>query len=326
MGIAASNPVAGGFRTKTMLEEYNFELDRINGVHAVMQLVATFLPDDKAPAAVATMITDAIAVRDGTYLQRHAEKIQADAQFNGSVTAVHDACVSVHGAMRSRYRKDKVSMESIDRIPTQDQSINETRHRGEVLLRTWKLLPLPADAPVQPPPPPHYYIPHDGMNVAAFTTLATTMTTKEAAAKTADGEWEKAEALLHEQDRLLHDFNVAASAQGRAQFPDLSSVERELIESIPEEPPVSAPGTAVITSASSVAPGEARIKVTCARASRFDWEKMVSGGSWETLATNVPLSLLLTTGLDPGNTSFRVKGKNSRGESEWSEPAEITVS
>ena len=60
---------------------------------------------------------------------------------DASVDEVHDACVAVHGAMRSRYRKDKVSMESIDRIPTQDQSTFETRKRGEMLLRTWKLLP-----------------------------------------------------------------------------------------------------------------------------------------------------------------------------------------
>jgi len=308
-----------------MLEEYNFEVDRLDGTHSVMTLVAAYRPDDKTPADVQTMLTASTTLRDATYLQRHAEKNSADAQFNGALDNLHDACVAVYGAMRSRYRKDPVSMESIAKLPTQDQTIAETRLRSTLLLRTWKLLPLPPDAPVQPGPPPHYYIPHDGMNVAAFEALMNALTTKEAAQKLADGLWEEAEGLLHEQQRTIHDFNVAAGDQGRVQFPDMNTVERELIESIPSEPPVTAPGTAVITQASSDASGEARIKVTCPRASRFDWEKMVSGGAWETLATNVPLSLLLATGLDPGNTSFRVKGKNSRGESEWSEPAEITV-
>jgi len=73
--------------------------------------------------------------------------------------------------MRSRYRKDPVSMESIEKLPVQDQTIAETRLRSTLLLRTWKLLPLPPDAPVQPGPPPHFYIPHDGMKVADFEAL-----------------------------------------------------------------------------------------------------------------------------------------------------------
>jgi len=308
-----------------MLEDYNFEIDRLKGVHAVMLLVPTFLPDDLNAAAVQAIVTASETLRDNTYLQKLAEQTAATAAFNGAVEALHDACVSVSAAMRSRYRSDPVSMESIARIPVQDRTIGETRQRATILVKVWKLLPLPPNAPVQPGPLPHYYIPFDGMNVAAFEALQAAMATTEAESKTADAAWEKAEGQLHQQERLVHDLNVAASAQGRAQFPDMNTVERELIESIPEEPPVTAPGTAVITQAESPEAGAARLKVTCPRASRYDWETQTGGGPWEPLIADVPLSVLISTGLPAGNMSFRVKGKNSRGDSEWSEPAEITI-
>ena len=68
---------------------------------------------------------------------------------------------------------------------------------------------------------------------------------------------------------------------------------------------------------------EARIKVTSERAVRLDCEK--SPDVWEPVVTDAPLSVLTITGLDAGNTKFRVRGKNSVGTTEWSEPAEITV-
>lgn len=309
-----------------MLEEYNFELDRLRGTRTVMTLIPTFLPDDKDAAAVQLMITAAEDTRDNIYLQRHAEGTAATAQAGGALKALHDATVSVYGAMRSRYRKDAVSMESIDKLPTQDQNPVETKQRATLLLRTWKLLPLPPDAPAPSGSPPFYYVPYDGMNVTAFEGLMATLVTKEAAAELADGHWEEAEGLLHEQQRVIHDFNVAAGMQGRSQFPDPLTTERELIDSIPTEPPVTAPGTASITEASSTGQGEVRLKASSARASRFDWEKLDENSVWTSFQSDIPLSIMVATGLNAGPATFRVKGKNSRGESEWSEPVEITVS
>lgn len=308
-----------------MLEEYNFELDRTRGTMAVMNLVPTFRPDDKDPAAVQGLIDAAVLVRDDIYLTRYTERNQMDAQSHAAVEALHKANVAVHGAMRSRYRDDKVSLESIEKVPVQDRTPGETRQRATILLKTWLLLPLPANAPVQAGPPPHFYIPYSGMDTTAFALLQTAVSNGEATTKTTDANWEKAEAQLHGQQRLLHDFNVAAGAQGRAQFPDPASLEAELIDSIPSEPPVSAPGTAVITEALATGPGSARLKVSCARASRFDWEKLTAPDTWAPYQADVPLSILIVTGLSAGPHTFRVQGQNSRGESEWSEPVEITV-
>jgi hypothetical protein len=138
-------------------------------------------------------------------------------------------------------------------------------------------------------------------------------------------DWETAEGELHEQEKILRDFTVAAGGAGRAQFTDPNSVERELIDTIPTDPPVQAPGTCTITQASSDAAGEARIKVTCERAVKFDCEKSTAPDVWESVVTDAPLSLLVITGLAAGNTKFRVRGKNSVGTTEWSESAEISV-
>ena len=113
--------------------------------------------------------------------------------------------------------------------------------------------------------------------------------------------------------------------QGRAQFPDPLSVERELIDSIPTDPAVSAPGACSITQASSDAPGEVRLRVSCERATRYDWERETAPGVWAVVAMDAPLSILVATGLPPGNAKFRVKGKNSVGMSDWSDPAEVTI-
>ena len=65
--------------------------------------------------------------------------------------------------------------------------------------------------------------------------------------------------------------------------------------------------------------------MTCERATRYDWERETDTDVWEAVATDAPLSILIATGLPAGNMTYRAKGKNSMGESEWSEPAEITI-
>ena len=246
-------------------------------------------------------------------------------QFHAAVGPLHEACVLVHSHMTSRYRKDPASLESIARIPVQDRIPDETKLRAGILLKTWKELPLPPGAPAQPPPPPHFYIPTDNMTVGVFEGLQTNFLTKEGEKTTANVLWEKAEGALHKTQREMRDFSVNAAKQGRAQFPDVNTIERELIDSLPDDPPVTAPGTAVISQATALGPDSVKLKASCARASRFDWEQLDNINGWVTLASDVPLSILVQTGLAPGDYQFRVMGKNSRGSSEWSEPVALTL-
>lgn len=308
-----------------MLEEYTFEQERLDGVFYVMQQVATFLPDDKTPMDVMGIIQDATNTRD-LYVTKFTVQSSKLAAFHTALAALHDACTSVHASMRSRYRTDRTSLEQIEKLPVQDQTIGETKRRAELMIKVWKLLPLPPGAPVQPGPPPHYFIPYDGMTTTVLEGLMTDLTVCEAERKTADAEFEQAEAQLHAQERTMHDFNVAASAQGRAQFPNMESIEREMIESIPEEPPVSAPAPAVVESWSPTGTGALKLKAASARATKFDWQKLDGGGLWQDYALDVPLSILIATGLPLGvPIEFRVRGKNSRGTTDWSDPATVTL-
>jgi hypothetical protein len=307
-----------------MLEEYTFEQDRLDGTFLGMQQVAAFRPDDITVPQVQDIIDDAQSAR-GTYLDKLTGQTQKVAAFHTALDAVHDTCTTVHAAMRSRYRKDPTSMEQIEKIPVQDQTIGETTQRAEVLVRVWKLLPLPENAPPQPGPLPHYFLPHEGMSVSVLEAQQTALGTSVQQRRSADTEFEKAEAELHTQERRIHDFNVAAGEQGRAQFPDLQSEERELIDSIPTEPPVSAPGPASVQSAEVRSSSSVKLKAASARASKFDWQKLDANQEWQDFAMDVPLSILIAEGLSAGELQFRVRGKNSRGTTEWSDPVSVPL-
>lgn len=302
----------------------DFELERISTIIAIMGELPAFRPDDLDVAGVTAIRTGARAVRNDEYIP--AEQTRNIATLNRSTTveALHDACVAVYGSMKARYRNTP-SMELVTKLPVDDQTPEQTDKRAHAMLALWEKLPLPPNAPVQPGPLPHFYIPYDGMTTAVFDALLAAKDAAQDAQPLAVADWDVAEGHLHEETRRLRDFTVGAGAQGRAQFPDPLTMEWELIDSIPTDPPVSAPGACTITQASSDAPGEARLKVTCERATRFDWERETDPGVWEVVALDAPLSILLATGLPPGQMKFRVKGKNSMGESDWSDPAEITI-
>lgn len=307
-----------------MLEAFDFETERVNTIIAIMGELPTFRPDDLDATAVTLMRDVALTVRNGEYLPAEQSRNLAAANETAAVKALHAGCIAVYASMKTRYR-ETASLEAITKLPVDDGTPAETDKRAHSTLDLWKLLPLPPGAPVQPGPGPHTYIPYDGMTVAVFQALLDAKDAAVAVASMAEKDWDVAEGNLHEETRRLRDFTVGAGAQGRAQFPDPLSMERELIDSIPTDPPVSAPGTCTITQASSDAPGEARLKVACERATRFDWERETDPGVWEVVALDAPLSILLATGLPSGNMKFRVKGKNSMGESDWSDPAEITI-
>jgi hypothetical protein len=307
-----------------MLEEFDFEMDRINTIIGIMGEIPIFKPDDLDQAAVIAIRDAALAVRNTKYIPAEQTRNLTAAQATGAVKTLHEACVSVYSTMKLRYR-DTTSLEAIERLPVGDNSSPTTDKRARAIVNLWKQLPLPPNAPVQPGPLPHFYIPYDGMSVAVFEALITAKDTAEETSDAAVTAWELAEGELHEQSAKLRDFTVAAGAYGRAQFPNPASWERDLIDTIPTDPPVAAPGTCTITQASSDNAGEARIKATCERAVKYDVEKSTEPDVWEPLVTDAPLSLVVVTGLAPGNTKFRMRGKNSVGTSEWSEPAEITV-
>ena len=317
-------PHRGETVSASMLEAFDFEVERINTIIAIMGEIPAFRPDDLDVAGVTSLREAALAVRNGEYLPAEQSRNLADANTSAAVKSLHDGCVSVYGTMKSRYR-GTASLEAITRLPVDDQTAADTDKRARSLLALWESLPLPPNAPAQPGPPPHFYIPYEGMTLAVFQALLAAKDAMVATQGPAVADWEIAESQLHEQTRVLRDFTVSAGVQGRAQFPDPLSVERELIDSIPTDPPVSAPGSCTITQASSEAPGEVRLKVSCERATRYDWERETAPGVWAVVATDAPLSILVATGLPPGNAKFRVKGKNSVGESDWSEPAEVTI-
>jgi hypothetical protein len=307
-----------------MLESFNFELGRTASFLAAMNQIAAFRPDGRTPTNVALVFSTADGVRTA-YIGADVSVTQTSGGVDEAWKQVHEASVSVTAALRSLYRKDPASLRMIEALPTQDQSREEIKKRADLLAATWAKLPLPPPPyPVPPGPGPHHVEPYAGMSLLVYLGLVGSAKSLESSVPGVDTEYEKQEGLLHEQEVVLRDFNVAARTQGMAQFTE--GWEREVIEAIPTEPPSLPPSKGEILDVEAPGGPLIQVRVTAARSSKFRLEGKGPGAapfsvlveSWPTV--RIPCTLPAT-----GAWILRVRGENAKGEGERSDDFAVTV-
>ena len=306
-----------------MSQSIPFIIDRASKSTAVaVTFSATWVWEEKSPAEHDAM-RSGVEARLAVGSAAEAGMLAARAELDTALDTHHKQTALGVTLARNRHRHDAPKLATLSTLTARGDSRAGTREEARQWLAWWGEF----DAAWAPMP---------GVTLAAFTArhaqiegtdtpvLApglvdnydTTIARSRSEAETAN-----------EDAGVLEDVNQAWYAAATAVFPE-GTAEGDLIRGqVPTThvPVTVAPGVASITEASSDAPGEARLKVQCVRASRYDWERETDSDVWVAVTTNAPLSILVATGLPPGNMTFRVKGRNIVGESEWSVSAEITI-
>jgi len=131
-----------------MLVEFDFYLTQVRYIKAAVHNIATYSPDGMDEAAIGTLITNALAVRQ-QYIDANETFDLARADYRDAINKGHDANVGVHAAMKSRYRKDPSSLEAITGLPVQDQTADETIKRMEQISSLWAKLPQIGTPPAE---------------------------------------------------------------------------------------------------------------------------------------------------------------------------------
>lgn len=219
-----------------MLIEFDFAVTQAAYVKAAMDEIPTFRPDGATPTGAQTLIDSATPVR-AAYVTKTSNLEAARALRRTSIETLHDHCVDFTAQARSRYRTDKAITQRIVRLPTDDQTFQQTLTRAAYSEALWNTLPQVGA------PPAAFTLKRGNLTVikADFTTLIANARSADGAIPAADQDFQAAEADLHAKQEALLDFNTAALSEGRSQF-DPGTPEREIIDAIPTAPNGSAGG------------------------------------------------------------------------------------
>jgi len=104
-----------------MLDEYDFHILQLRYIREAMNDFVNYRPDDLTVALVDALIAGAKTTRTD-FLNAKTDFDLAMGGRNSAVTNLHDACVSVFGIMKTRFRKDIVSSEVIAKLPVDDRT------------------------------------------------------------------------------------------------------------------------------------------------------------------------------------------------------------
>lgn len=300
-----------------MLEGNDFHILQLRFIKRGMDDFATYRPDGKTPAQVATMITSAKAVRT-TYIDAKTTLDLALGTYNTAIAAGHGICVQVYPMMKSRYRADSSSLEAINKLPIEDQIPAATIKRLELTISLWTRLPNPPES-LTP------FKAWNTMGLTEFTAYLTTITDKQELRDDADNQFEVEEGNLHKSDKTLDDYITAALIQGRGQFVE-GTVEREVIDAIPIAPAQQAPGKSIISEATSPAAGAAHLVYDAPRGTSFDvFRKGPSDAAFLLVADDTIDKTYDASGLPAGNHDFKVTARNSKGTGPASDVSVVAV-
>lgn len=300
-----------------MFVSFDFHRTQLRYIKAAMDVLATYRPNGKTPAQVQALIDAALVVK-GTYQTKDATLVLARGTYHQAVQAGHTVAFQVYGILKTRYRKVPAVLGAINDLPVDDDTPQKTIVRMEAISKLWPLLP---DDPNTAAP----FLPWTGMDQAAFNALLTTIATTQTAFTSAFEDFQLAEGNLHDSDESMNDFAVSALAEGRALFLD-GSTEREVIDSLPLEPAAQNPKQAVITVATSPAPGAAHLVYDAEGAT--DWDVLHKGPGdleFSVVADDVIVKTYDTTGLAAGSHDYKVIGRNSQGSGPESAISTIVV-
>lgn len=300
-----------------MLDELDFHILQTRYIREAMNDFVNFRPDDLTVANVDTLITSARTVRTA-FLGAKTDYDLAMGGRNSAISALHDACVSVFGIMKTRYRKDPVSTEVIAKLPVDDRTAGDTLKRGQAISILWGKLP-------NPPGSASEFKAWDTMDKDSFDDLVTAADTHLDTFTNETDDYEEAQGNLHAKDAELTDFITAALAQGRHQFAP-GTPQREVIDKIPTTPAQQAPTKAVITAATSPAAHEAHLEFDAPHATSFDvLHKAPGASSFTPVAEDIIQNTYNATGLTAGTHEYKVIGRNSRGTGPASDVSTVTV-
>lgn len=306
-----------------MLEQFDFEILRMRHLRAIMELQESFRPDNRSPDDLGDIIDAAEPLR-GTYLTAKTARDLGRGTLDQAKVTLHDANVAVAAIAKSRYRADKRSLRALLKVPTQDQTDEQIEKRGKALERCWAALPLPP-RPSAAETAAAKFIAYPGMTLANFTALLTALRDAQTAQPMWDEAMEAQEGDVNGKIAELGEINTAILVQGRAQFP--TGTIAEMIDAVPAEPSTQPPEKPVISSATATGPGAVQLSYDAEGGSLFDVLDDPPGPVEEVLLLDdTPLKTVDLTGLAPGVHSFTVIAINSRGESEPSDPVQVTVS
>ncbi len=300
-----------------MLDEYDFHILETRYVREAMNDFANYRPDDLTVALVDAIIASAKTTRTD-FLNAKTDFDLAMGGRNSAVTNLHDACVSVFGIMKTRFRKDIVSSEVIAKLPVDDRTPADTLRRGQSTSILWGKLP-------NPPGSLTAFKAWDTMDKAAFDALVTALDTKLDTFTNETDDYEEAQGNLHKKDGEMVDFISAALAQGRHQFAE-GTPQRDVIDHIPTAPSTQAPAKAVIAVATSPAPGAAHLEFSANHATSYDvLHKGPADADFAVVADDIIQTIYNTTGLVAGAHEYKVVGRNSRGTGPESDVSVVTV-
>lgn len=312
-----------------MFEKYTFELLRLRYIKATMDAIASFRPDGKTPADVAAMIAHATSPTGprASYESAKATLELAQGEYAEDIAEGHAACVQVYPIMKSRYRADRGSASAIESLPTEDETPTATLTRLKAISNLWAKLPNPPGSATS-------FKAWDTMDKAAFDAFITAIEGTAgpppvegtlAAKATAESSFEVAEGALHAAENSMEDFATNALIQGRGQFPP-GTANREVIDAIPTQPSTQAPGQAIISTASSPAPGAAHLDYDAPHSTSWDvFRKGPGDADFAKVANDVIVKTYDATGLAAGAYEFKVVGRNSKGDGLESAVSTINV-
>jgi hypothetical protein len=300
-----------------MFKAVDFEILQGRYVKAAMDEIASFRPEGKTPANVQTLI-DAVVTAQSTFLTKSATLDLARGELQEKIDALHVACVQVYPIMKAVYRTDPGSLQAINRLPVADRSQRDTTIRGEAMAALWAQLP-------NPPGSANPFEAYPGMSLAAFNAILATAKTHQTGFAAVDQDYQVAQGDLHEQAEVLEDFVTTALIIGRAQFLP-GTPEREVIDAIPTEPAQQPPDQAVISAATSPAPGTVHLEFDAERATEFDvLEKGPGDPDFTVVADDIIAREYDASGQAAGSYEYKVIGRNSQGPGPESAVSTIAV-
>jgi len=298
-----------------MLVEFDFAVERVAYVKAAMDEVPSFLPDGLEPAEVQALQDSATPVRSAYVTKKTAIDV-ARATLRDAIETLHDASVDFFAQARSRFRKDRPVMETLLRLPIDDQTMQESLTRADTIAARWATLP-------QVGTPPADFIVGQGTETLTRTEyggLIAAARTSDTAIPAIDQDFQAAEAGLHDKLAELEDFVVAALEQGRSQYAE-GTPEREIIDAIPTAPGTSLPGAATFESVTVDNTNAIIVAgLAAAGATSFDVQLLAPGESEFADYTTAPGPDVTFGPLAPGTWQVRIAGRNSLGLGPWSAP------
>lgn len=301
-----------------MLVEFDFVVTQTAYVKSAMDKIPAFRPDGLQPAAVQALVDSTTLIRSA-YVTKKEGITGARALRHTTIDALHEGCVDFRAQGTSRFRKNPTVAARFERLPSKDETFQQTITRGTASEALWAVLP-------QVGTPPAAFTVGQGtttLTLAGFTALIVSARGADAAIPVADQDFQGAEGDLHAKQAELEDFVTAALEQGRSQFGE-GTPQRELIDAIPHTPSGGGtlPGQPFVTVDglfTAVQTGHAE----SLGATGFRWLlKRTLESDYEVIGEG-PANFIEMSGLSGADNFLKAIGINSAGEGDESEPVQF---